>query len=132
MTATVKRPEKFGEWGEVTKALEVVRKDLRRDVKKLEADATAEREQLEKSLRGIVDVLEEGFTTVAKTVRDPHLRKDIGEVAKAIRTALKSAPRTYKAAKPATPKPKATASASARKAAKRPARKAARKAARNA
>ena len=119
MTATVKRPEKFDEWREVSKALELVRKDLRRDVKKLEADATAEREQLEKSLRGIVDVLEAGFATVAKTARDPLLRKDIGAVAKAIRAALTTPPRTArKSAKPVTPKPKATV-----KATRRPARK---------
>ena len=106
MTTTVKRTGRTTEWTEVSKALELVRKDLRRDVKKLETQATTEREQIEKSLRGIVDVLEEGFTTAAKAVRDPQLRKDIADVGKAIRTALKTTPRyAPKATKPVTPKP---------------------------
>jgi hypothetical protein len=107
MTATVKHTEKANEWADVTKALEVVRKDLRRDVKKLESAATFDREKLEKSLRGIVEVLDQGFAAASKTVRDPQLRKDIAGVGEAIGAALrKTAPRgAHKAARPVTSKP---------------------------
>jgi hypothetical protein len=125
MTATTKRTEKANEWAEVTKALEVLRKDLRRDMKKIESAATADREKLERSLRGIVDVLDQGFTAASKTVLDPQLRKDIAGVGKAIRTALrKTAPGgVRKAARPVTPKP--TAKTAGPKAAKgtRPAKR---------
>jgi hypothetical protein len=109
MTATVKHTAKANEWAEVTRALEVVRKDLRRDVKKLESAATIDREKLEKSLRGIVDILDQGFAAASKTVRDPQLRRDIAGVGKAIRTALrKTAPRRmHKPAKPVNLKPTA-------------------------
>lgn len=106
MTGTVKRADK-AEWAEVTEALEVVRKDLRRDLNKIEAEATTDRVKLDAALRGIVDVLEQGFAAAAKSVRDPVLRRHLVDVAKAIRAALRdTAPHgTLKATKPTPRKP---------------------------
>jgi uncharacterized linocin/CFP29 family protein len=116
MTGTVKRTVHTGEWADVTRALEAVRKDLRRDLKKLEAQATIDRESLDNSLRGIVDVLEEGFAAAAKSVRDPALRKHLVDVAKAIRAALRqTASRgALKATRPTTSRPGSKAKAHAR------------------
>lgn len=129
MTGAVKHTQQAGEWAEVTKALEVVRKDLRRDLKKLEAEATTDRAKLDEALRGIVDVFEQGFAAAAKSVRDPVLRKHLVNVAKAIRTALRDTAQhgTLKATKPTPPKPgakPAPARARGTRPAKRPAHKA--------
>jgi hypothetical protein len=109
MTATVKHTEKAGDWASVSKAFDVVRRDLRRDLKKLEVEATTDREKLDKALREIVDVLEEGFTTAAKSVRDPQLHKHLVDVAKAIRAALRNTASRGKVVKTTTVQPKAKA-----------------------
>jgi hypothetical protein len=127
MTATIKRTEESNDWAEVTKALDTVRKDVRRELKKLGAQATDDRDEFEKALRGVVDVLEQGFRAATKSVHDPKLRKDLIAVAKAIRTALrKTALRTRPTAKRTTATPKVRplkADAHGARSAKRTARK---------
>lgn len=126
-------------WKQVTKRYDALGEHLRRRFETVGADTAQEREALEQSLHGLVTVFDDLRTSASQVVRDPKLRKDVTELASALRDAVQTtvdrtgarlplvdrragAKRKVAAAKPkATPKP-----TSARDAAgKRPAGKSA-------
>jgi hypothetical protein len=75
-------------WEHVGERFETLGDHLRGHFDDVSADAAAERAAFEKSIRGLLAALEDGFNVAGKAVRDPILRQDVMSVATAVREAL--------------------------------------------
>ena len=75
-------------WEQVGKKFEVLGEDLRAHFDELRADTATERAAFEKSVRGLLSALEDGFGAAGKALRDPALREDVTSVATSVRDAL--------------------------------------------
>lgn len=75
-------------WEQVGEKFENLGDHLRGHFDEVSADASAERAAFEKSIRGLLTALEDGFAVAGKAVRDPMLREDVTSVATAVREAL--------------------------------------------
>jgi len=77
-------------WEQVGENFEALGQHMRAHFDEVASDAAAERAAFEKSVRGLLAALEEGFGAARKTVRDPMLRDDVTSVATSVREALLS------------------------------------------
>lgn len=75
-------------WEEVGERFESLGDHLRSHFDEASVDAAAERAAFEKSVRGLLGALEDGFGAARKAVRDPVLREDVTNVANSVREAL--------------------------------------------
>jgi hypothetical protein len=75
-------------WEQVGEKFEVLGTHLRSHFDEVSAEATAERAAFEKSIRGLLASLEDGFGAAGKAVREPVLRQDVTDVAVSVREAL--------------------------------------------
>ena len=77
-------------WETVGERFESLGTHLRKHFDEVSADATAEGVAFEKSVRGLLSALEDGFSAARDAVRDPMLRDDVTGVAASVREALLS------------------------------------------
>ena len=77
-------------WEQVGEKFEALGEHLRAHFDDVATDAAAERAAFEKTVRGMLTALEEGFGAARKAVRDPMLREDVTTVATSVREALLS------------------------------------------
>ena len=75
-------------WEQVGEKFETLGDHLRGHFDEVGAEASAERAAFEKSVRGLLSALEDGFNVAGKAVRDPALRDDVSSVATSVREAL--------------------------------------------
>lgn len=75
-------------WESVTESFEVLGEHLRGHFEQVSGEASTERAAFEKTVRGLLTALEDGFGAAGKALRDPALRHDVANVAGAVRTAL--------------------------------------------
>lgn len=75
-------------WEQVEEKFETLGNHLRGHFDEVSSEASAERAAFEKSIRGLLVALEDGFSVAGKAVRDPMLREDVMSVATAVREAL--------------------------------------------
>lgn len=75
-------------WEQVGEKFETLGEHLRGHFDDVGAEASAERAAFEKSVRGLLTALEDGFNVAGKAVRDPTLREDVTKVATSVREAL--------------------------------------------
>lgn len=75
-------------WNQVGEKFETLGEHLRGHFDAVGVDASAERAAFEKSVRGLLTALEDGFSVAGKAVRDPVLREDVTSVATSVREAL--------------------------------------------
>lgn len=75
-------------WEQVGERFESLGTHLRGHFDEVSADASTERAAFERSVRGLLSALEDGFTAARKVVRDPTLRQDVTDVAVSVREAL--------------------------------------------
>lgn len=77
-------------WEQVGENFEALGQHMRSHFDEVAAEAAAERAAFEKSVRGLLTALEDGFGAAGKAIRDPMLRDDVTNVATAVREALLS------------------------------------------
>ncbi len=77
-------------WEQVSEKFDELTAHLRDRFDEVGADATADREAFEKSLRALASALEDTLTSAGRVVRDPVLRKDLAALAATLREALLS------------------------------------------
>lgn len=75
-------------WEQVGTTFDSLTAHLRRRFDEVGADAAADREAFEKSLRALLTSLEETLSSAGSLVRDPVLRRDLTKLAKSVRKAL--------------------------------------------
>jgi hypothetical protein len=75
-------------WEQVGEKFETLGEHLRGHFDDVSAEASAERAAFEKSVRGLLTAIEDGFSVAGKAVRDPVLREDVMRVATAVREAM--------------------------------------------
>ena len=75
-------------WEQVGENFEMLGQHMRAHFDELTAETANERAAFEKSVRGLLTALEEGFGVARKAVRDPMLRDDVTSVAASVREAL--------------------------------------------
>lgn len=75
-------------WEQVGEKFETLGEHLRGHFDDVGAEASSERAAFEKSVRGLLTALEDGFNVAGKAVRDPTLREDVTKVATSVREAL--------------------------------------------
>lgn len=75
-------------WEQVGEKFETLGEHLRGHFDDVGTDASAQRAALEKSVRGLLAALEDGFAAAGKAVRDPVLRDDLTKVAGSVREAM--------------------------------------------
>lgn len=77
-------------WEQVSEKFEALGEHLRDRFDEVGADATADREAFEKSLRALASALEDTLASAGRAVRDPVLRQDLSGLAASLREALMS------------------------------------------
>lgn len=75
-------------WAQVGEKFETLGEHLRGHFDEVGTEASAERVAFEKSMRGLLAALEDGFGPARRAVRDPALREDVTNVATSVREAL--------------------------------------------
>jgi len=75
-------------WEQVGEKFESLGEHLRGHFDEVGVEASSERAAFEKSVRGLMTALEDGFGAAGKAVRDPILRQDVTSVATSVREAL--------------------------------------------
>lgn len=83
-------PIRSDAWEQVGENFEALGEHLRAHFDTVATDAAAERAAFEKTVRGLLAALEDGFGAARKVVRDPVLREDVTTVATSVREALLS------------------------------------------
>jgi hypothetical protein len=78
------------QWEQVSERFEALADHLRGHFDEVGTEASAERTVFERSIRGLLAALEDGFGAAGKAVRDPVLRDDVKSVATSVREALLS------------------------------------------
>jgi hypothetical protein len=116
------------EWREVGERFEALGTDLRRHFAQVGKDTATQRAALEKAVEALVKDIEKMFVAAGETMRDPVLRKDVVQIGRAMRAAVRDTVRATDvrpgrtvvgAAKPAAKKAAAAGKRPARKPAAR-------------
>lgn len=78
-------------WEQVSHRFEEFGDHLRSHFEQVGEQSAEERKAVEHALRLLGSTVEDSFTATGRAVRDPELRKDLGELATAVRDALAAA-----------------------------------------
>ena len=75
-------------WEPVEQTFEALKTHLQDHFATVGTDLTAEQRSLQKSVRGLINSVEDGITAVRDSIADPVVRRDLAVVGKTLRAAL--------------------------------------------